>query len=183
MVCVLRHLTLFSLTFISPFLMAAPEAFAPTAVDTFEVKTLPAGMLLEAEGTGDYFRANNGLFGRLFRYLSGHDIAMTTPVEARIEPAAMYFWVAPAEQAKARGDKDGVRVITRPAQTVASLGARGGYSRENFNATRERLLAWIETQSDLKAIGPAYAVFWHGPFVPWFAKRYEVHVPIARTQP
>lgn len=162
--------------------MAAPAAFTPTAVDTFEVKTLPAGMLLEAEGTGDYFRAGNGLFGRLFRYLSGHDIAMTTPVEARIEPAAMYFWVAPAEQAKAQGDQEGVRVITRPAQIVAALGARGGYSRENFIAARDRLLAWLETQSEFQATGPARAVFWHGPFVPWFAKRFEVHVPVIRSQ-
>ena len=180
---VIRHLALLSLFSIAPILMAAPAAFAPTAVDTFEIKTLPAGMLLEAEGTGDYFRADNGLFGRLFRYLSGHDIAMTTPVEARIEPAAMYFWVAPAEQAKTRGDQDGVRVITRPEQSVASLGARGGYSRENFVATRDRLQAWLATQTEFRATGPAYAVFWHGPFVPWFAKRYEVHVPLARTQP
>lgn len=179
----IRHLTLLSLIFFSPFRMAAQTAYAPTAVDTFEVKTLPAGMLLAAEGTGDYFRANNGLFGRLFRYLSGHDIAMTTPVEARIEPAAMYFWVAPAEESKARGDKDGVRVITRPAQTVASLGALGGYSQENFNRTRDRLLAWLETQPELKTDGPAAAIFWHSPFVPWFAKRFEVHVPVAKRLP
>ena len=40
------------------------------------------------------------------------------------------------------------------------------------------LLAWLGDQPGLEVAGAAYAVFWHGPFTPWFAKRYEVHVPV-----
>ena len=46
----------------------------------------------------------------------------------------------------------------------------------------DTLLAWIASQADIEAAGDAYAVFWHGPFTPWFAKRSEVHVPI-RSKP
>lgn len=60
--------------------MAAQQAFPPTAFGVCELKTLPAGMLLKSEGSGDYFTEANGLFRPLFNYISSHNIAMTTPV-------------------------------------------------------------------------------------------------------
>lgn len=158
--------------------MATEQAFPPTASGVSEVKTLPAGVLLRSSGQGNYFDQSNRLFGPLFRYISRHDIAMTTPVEARIDDAAMYFWVAASQEAKVAGS-DGAVVVERvPERRVASRGGRGSYSRENYEKTRDELLAWLKGQAGLEAAGAPYAVFWHGPFTPWFAKRYEVHVPV-----
>ncbi len=169
---------LLSLAFLPTLAMAAAEAFPPTAPGTIEIKTLPAGVLLKSSGRGNYFAESNNLFGPLFRYISRHDIAMTTPVEAKIDEAAMFFWVAPSERAKVAGNEAGVEVLELPERRVAAAGASGSYSAKNFAATREKLLAWLEQNPDWRADGEPYAVYWHGPFTPWFAKRSEVHVPV-----
>lgn len=158
--------------------MAAPQAFPPTDAGVSELKTLPAGVLLKAQGKGNYFEQSNGLFRPLFNYISSHEIAMTTPVEAQIENAAMYFWVAASERAKVAGSSGGVEVVEIPERRVASRGARGGYSAENFAETRDELLDWLRSQSDVVPAGAPYAVYWHGPFMPGFMKRFEVHVPV-----
>lgn len=158
--------------------MAVEEAFPPTAPGAIEIKTLPAGVLLKSSGRGNYFEQSNNLFGPLFRYISRHDIAMTTPVEAKIEDAAMYFWVAPSQVDKVAGSKDGVEVLSLPERRVASAGASGSYSAKRFEETRARLLAWLEANPEWRADGEPYAVYWHGPFTPWFAKRSEVHVSV-----
>jgi hypothetical protein len=158
--------------------MATEQAFPPTAPGVAELKTLPAGVLLKSAGRGDYFKGSNDLFMPLFRYISRHDIAMTTPVEARVDDAAMYFWVAESQRAKVAGNEGAVEVQSFPERRVASLGARGSYSRENFEKTRAQLATGLARQATVEAAGEPYAVFWHGPFTPWFAKRYEVHVPV-----
>ena len=69
-------------------------------------------------------------------------------------------------------------MIEIPERTVASLGSKGSYSKANFEKAKARLLTWLESQEDLQAIGEPYAVYWHGPFTPWFMKRFEVHLPV-----
>ena len=174
----MRYLLLCFALIFYPALMTAENAFSPSAPGVVEVKTLPAGVLLKSTGQGSYFDESNGLFRPLFRYISSHDIAMTTPVETTIDNAAMFFWVAPSEEAKVNGDAEGVEVIRVAERQVASLGARGGYSKSNFEKTRDELLAWLQEQPEIVATGEAYAVYWNGPFTPWFIKRYEVHIPV-----
>lgn len=159
-------------------LMAAEQAFPPSPVGTPELRTLPAGVLLKSSAPGSYFEQSNRLFRPLFNYISKHDIAMTTPVEAQIDGAAMYFWVAESQRGKVAGNSANVEVIEVPERHVASLGAKGGYSRENFEKTRDALLAWLATRQDVVASGPPYAVYWSPPFLPGFLKRYEVHIPV-----
>ncbi len=149
-------------------LMAAAEAFPPTEPGTSEIKTLPAGMLLKSEAPGNYFNNGGQLFRPLFRYISDHNIAMTTPVEAQIEDAAMLFWVAPSEVEKVAGSKNGVEVIDIPERTVAVRGAKGGYNEDNYEETRRELENWLSTQAAWRATGEAYGVYWNGPFTPWF---------------
>jgi hypothetical protein len=108
--------------------MAAAQAFPPTAPGVNELKTLPAGTLLKAARTGNYFAESGGLFRPLFNYISSRDIKMTVPVEAQIDEAAMYFWVAPDEVPKVTGPAGGVEVIRMPARQVAARGDRGGYA-------------------------------------------------------
>lgn len=177
---------LFLVALLLPFAaMAAPEAFPPTAPGVNEVKTLPAGLLLRSEvpaGQGDatYFDNSGDLFRPLFRYIDARDIAMTTPVEGRVAPGQMFFWVAESERGKVDGAAPGVAVIDMPERLVASRGGRGSYSEENFAEARDALLAWIAMQPDLEVAGEPYPVYWDGPFTLWFARRYEVHVPVRR---
>jgi hypothetical protein len=173
-----RRFALLLLVLPTTFVMATEQAFPPTAAGVSEVKTLPAGVLLKSSGAGNYFERSNDLFRPLFRYISKHEIAMTTPVEARIDDAAMYFWVAASQEAKVAGNEGAVVVERIGQRTVASRGARGSYSAENFARTRSELVAWLATRPDLVVAGEPYGVFWHGPFTPWFAKRYEVHIPV-----
>lgn len=162
-------------------LMAADPAFPPTAPETNEIKTLPAGMLLKSSASGSYFNHSDELFGPLFRYISDHDIAMTTPVEATIDDAAMMFWVAPGEMAKVTGSQKDVDVLTVPQRTVASRGGKGGYNEANYQKTRDALAAWLETQTEWRTAGEPSGVYWNGPFTPWFLKTYEVHIPVERV--
>lgn len=164
--------------------MAYEQAFAPTKSGETEVKVLPAGVLLRKSGQGNYFDQADGLFMPLFRYIQRHKIAMTVPVEARIESAEMFFWVAESELAKVGGNEDGVMVERLPERRVASLATRGSYSRKNFETARARLIAWVRAQPQLEITGEAYAVYWNGPFTPWFMRRSEVHVPVrAKSAP
>ena len=163
--------------------LSAQEAFPPTPAGTTEIKTLPAGVLLKSAGRGNYFDGADNLFGPLFRYISKHNIAMTTPVEARIDDAAMFFWVAESERTKVAGNEAGVEVINIPERRVASHGARGGYSRANFEKARATLLAWLAAQSAVEAAGEPYGVYWNAPYVPFFLKRFEVHIPVRPRQP
>lgn len=165
----------------SPILMAAEEAFPPTHPGTFEIKTLPAGILLKSTAPGNYFDNGGKLFGPLFRYISSHDIAMTTPVEAVIDDAAMLFWVAPSEVEKVRGSTTNVEVLEIPERTVAARGTKGSYSQTNFDEAREALEAWLAEESDWRAAGKPYGVYWNGPFTPWFMKTAEVHIPVERV--
>jgi len=158
--------------------MAYNQAFPPTPPDATELKTLPAGTQAKATANGSYFEQSGRLFRPLFNYISTNDIQMTVPVEARIEDAAMSFWVDPADLTKVRPPGKGVEIVTLPERQVAAQGYRGGYSRENFEKVRTRLLAWVESRTDVEAAGPAYAVYWNGPFTPWFIKHFEVHVPV-----
>jgi hypothetical protein len=71
-------------------------------------------------------------------------------------------------------------VVEVQERLVVSLGARGGYSEKNFVEVRDKLQDWLSIQPQLEATGPAYGVFWNGPFLPGFLKRFEVHVPVRR---
>lgn len=160
---------------------AYEQAFPRTEAGVIELKTLPAGRLLEAKGSGNYFSQSGDLFQPLFRYISRHDIAMTTPVEAQIEPGTMYFWVSPSQVEKAQPDSSAVRIIDVPERRVAAIGARGGYSQANFEGAKDLLLQWISEQEGLRVEGPPFAVYWNGPFTPWFMKHFEVQVRVVES--
>lgn len=157
---------------------AYENAFPRTAVGTIEIKTIPAARLLAAKAEGNYFELQNSLFSPLFRYIQANDIAMTTPVEAAIEPATMYFYVGSDYDGLELKNTDQVEVISLPARTVASIGVRGGYSAKNFAEAQAKLQAWLAQQTEWQADGPARAIYWNGPFTLGMLKQSEVHIPI-----
>ena len=152
--------------------------FEKVEVDDFSIRDLPPARLLVARETGDYFERANKLFKSLFQYIRDNDIKMTTPVEAGLSGAEMRFYVGP-DVRESLPTTDKVQVINVPARKVAALGARGGYSEANVAAAVTRLRSWVESQAAWVPSGDAYAVFWNGPFTPWFMKRFEVHLPVS----
>ena len=174
-----RMITISAITFIAATTASmASEAFEKTPSGEIEIKELPAGRLLESQSERDYFDESNGLFRPLFSYIQKNDISMTTPVEAQIAPGKMYFWVAEDQKEKARIGNANVSIIDVQVRKVAAVGARGSYSRSNYEEAKAKLLKWIESNDAIQPISEPYAVYWNGPFTPWFVKTFEVHVQI-----
>ena len=73
-----------------------------------------------------------------------HDLSMTTPVEAEIEPGKMRFFVGEKDAAKKRPNTGKVEVINLDPITVVAIGIRGSYNSENFQKHEKLLLEWID---------------------------------------
>lgn len=171
-------------TVVPSFLRGTEEAYPRTPMGSIETKTLPAARLMVAESPKGYFESGNGLFMKLFRYIDGNQIPMTAPVEARLQPGVMIFYMD-AGSAK-RTDLQAtpqVKLAETPARLVASIGVRGSYSRENFDEALAKLKAWLATRPDLTSPGEPYAVYWNSPFVPGIFKHSEVHIPVTAKTP
>ncbi|MBT7405481.1 MAG: hypothetical protein HN754_05160 [Opitutae bacterium] len=149
-----------------------------TPVGEIKVLNLPQRTALEASSSTSYFSENNGLFRKLFRYISSHDISMTTPVEADITPGKMRFFVGEDDLGKKFKTTKDVSVKVLPSMKVVSIGIRGSYSQERFTENRKKLTAWLASNKKFEQSGEAYGVYWNGPFVPGVFKRSEVHIPI-----
>ena len=159
---------------------AYEQAFPKTTVETIEVKVLPPATLFASTSDAHYIERNNSLFRPLFRYIQAHDIAMTTPVEAEMQPGVMYFYIGGDASERELPETDEVDVVQLPERKVLSIGIRGSYNAKNFAKGEARLREWLAGQSDYIAAGPARAVYWNGPFTLGLLKRSEVHIPIHR---
>lgn len=157
---------------------AYEKAFSSTKPGKIEVKTIPERTLIVAQNKGSYFDENNRLFGELFNYIKDNDVSMTVPVKADIDPGRMYFYVGTKDLEKELKDTESVKVMIVPECTVMSIGVRGGYSEKNFKQASAKLFDHLAASKDWIRTGDAYAIYWNGPFVPSFMKRFEVHVPI-----
>lgn len=154
------------------------KAFESTKAGSVEIKTIPERTLIVSEHDDGYFAEKNDLFMNLFRYIKDNDVSMTVPVKAELAPGKMYFYIGNEDLTKDLNDTDHVQVITEPSRTVMSLGVRGGYSEKNFEKARGKLFDELAKSHRWRKTGPAYAIYWNGPYVPAFMKRFEVHVPI-----
>ena len=154
------------------------EVQPKTPVGKIVVLDLPPRTALETTSGEPYFSSSDGMFRRLFGYIQKNNIKMTTPVEVDINPGKMRFFVGSKDtQRKGVGDQN-VNVTNLKARKVLSIGVRGGYTEGNFITNKKKLLKWLRNNSDYKAAGKAYAVYWNGPFMPGFLKRSEIHIPI-----
>ena len=125
--------------------MASMEAwYSATEPGVVEVKAIPAAKRQVAAST---IAGDDSMFGRLFRYISRHDVKMTVPVEAPIGRNEMRF----------------------------HAGSRGSYSWSNIQAAEHKLNDWLTKNPRYLPAGETYSVFWNGPYVPGIGKRFEVH--------
>ena len=158
--------------------MAYETMFEQTPVGEIKIVELPERIALEAKSNGPYFQSDNGLFRKLFRYISTNDVAMTTPVEADIDPGKMRFFVGAKDQGKDISSTEDVEVRKIAPQKVLAIGVRGSYSKKKFMDNKQKLIQWLDKEKKYEVAGEAYAVYWDGPFVLGFFKRSEVHIPI-----
>lgn len=156
------------------------QTYPRTPVGTVEVKVLPASKAIAATADGSYFESGGGVFMKLFRYIDRNKIAMTVPVEVDVDSNEMRFFVAERDVTKAAEATDDVTPSEFRERTILSVGLRGSYSEKRFNAGVEALRDWIEAQDEWEEAGAPTAVYWHGPYIPGWFKRSEVHLPIAR---
>ena len=162
--------------------MGAGRVFEPTQAGMVEIKLLPAGRLLVSQSDQSYFSKSNGLFMPLFRYIQRHGISMTAPVEAKIDPGKMYFWVAEDQVNRAKADWNGVKVVDVLERKVVSLGVKGAYNSSNYEQAKDKLLEWIAKRPEVIVKGEPYGVFWDGPMTPWFMKSFEIHVEVDASE-
>ena len=165
------------------FAQAYEAAYPMTAAGFCEIKALPAGTILRTSSQKAYFDGNNGLFMRLFRTINENKVPMTVPVEAKMKPGTMIFYLDPGSVP--RQDLKLPKGVARqnvPERTVASIGIRGEYSRESYEKNLEKLREWIKTQGNVQVAGEPYAVYWNSPFTLPFLKRSEIHLPVQKTK-
>jgi DNA gyrase inhibitor GyrI len=160
--------------------MAYEQAFEKTPVGEIEVRVLPPARLLVSEMRGKYFDRSGTLFNRLFDYIKQNRVSMTVPVEGDVDQAAMRFHLG-SDAPLALDETDLVRIEIVPERRVASIGGKGSYKKDNVNQARARLEDWLNAQEAWVPAGDPYAVYWNGPFTPWFMKRFEVHIPVERV--
>lgn len=172
------RLAFFAITLTGATTMAYESIYPRTPVGTLEFKTLPARTTLIASAPGDAFKDRGAAFRQLFAYIKENKVAMSVPIEASASTNEMLFLVGGERAPLALTSGKGVAVRTLPAGTVASLGLRGGYTRENYEKGVARLKTWLEAQPEKQACGEPYVVYWNSPFMPAFLRKAEIHIPV-----
>lgn len=178
--------------------MAAPlpQGFPqPTAPGAIEIKTYPTYRGAAVRQSGDLAAATQLAFGPLFQHISSNDIGMTAPVEARY-PAALLTETGSSRQGEAEVSflyenpsvnpsrvAPNIAVVDTPPMTVVSLGQKGSYDYDTFEAGIARLRQWLAEHPEYEVIGPPRRLLYDGPFVPPPFKRSEIQVPISPVNP
>ena len=174
---------------------------------SFELRQYTAYVVAETRVEADFEDAGSIAFQRLFRYISGNNvaqqkIAMTAPVTQsssapRGEKIAM---TAPVSQvadgraflvaftlpstvtlATAPKPRDPtVRIRDVPPQLIACWRYSGRWTAANYRESETRLREGIKARG-LVASGDAILARYNPPFTPWFMRRNEVLIPV--TQP
>ena len=167
---------------------------------SFELREYPTYVVAETRVEAGFATAGNVAFQRLFRYISGKNvaqqkIAMTAPVtQSGGEKIAM---TAPVSQV-ADGDAyriaftlpatyslqtapkpldPTVQIRELPAQVVACWRYTGRWTESNYRDNEKLLLEQIAKRG-LVIRGEPVLARYNPPFTPWFMRRNEVLIPV-----
>ena len=169
--------------------------------ESFELRQYEPHLVAETVVDGNFDKAGNEGFRRLFKYISGENqnkrsIAMTAPVsqDAGSEKMAM---TAPVSQERTDGrwrvafvmpseytmdtlpqpvdPKVSLRQV--PARRMAAITYSGTWSRERYEKHRALLEAFIQKHK-LSPLGEPVLARYNSPFTLWFLRRNEVLVPV-----
>jgi len=180
--CLLKSLTptpLLVMTLLTGGTTMATESIYPrTPVGTLEIKTLPARTALVAKAQGDPFDDQGAAFQKLFGYIQEEEVAMSVPVSTSVSTNEMLFYVGTNSATRALPSTNEVTVKKLPALTVASIGLSGSYSRKNYEDGLAKLNTWLAGKREWQTNSEPYMVYWNSPFVPWFLRKSEIHIPV-----
>ena len=169
----------------------------------FELRQYQPHIVAETLVEGDFQEVGNEGFRRLYDYISGMNrkqqaIPMTAPVsqEASSEKIPM---TTPVNQEQVGGkwritflmpsqytletlpkpSDPRVQLTKVPELLMAALSYSGTWSRGRYEEKEKRLKELIRQQG-LKIVGEPVFARYNLPFMPWFLRRNEVLIPVAR---
>jgi hypothetical protein len=171
---------------------------------SFELREYSSYVVAETRVEADFEDAGGIAFQRLFRYISGNnvaqrEIAMTAPVtQSRGEKISMTSPVSqvadgtayvvaftlPSAYTLSTAPKPldaTVQIRDVPAQLVACLRYSGRWTTDNYRE-HEALLRDRIAARGLVVRGAPVLARYNPPFTPWFMRRNEVLIPVA-TRP
>ena len=169
----------------------------------FEIREYAEHIVAETIVEKGFEEAGDTAFKRLFGYISGDNeskrkIAMTAPVSQQT-PGEKIAMTAPVSQRPADSDwavsfmmpssysfdtlpvpsDPQVKIRTVPAHIAGAVQYSGFWSEDNYLENKSRLEAWIEEKKLIKD-GSAVWARYNPPFTPWFMRRNEILIPLAR---
>ncbi|HEY5646896.1 MAG TPA: heme-binding protein [Pseudomonadales bacterium] len=164
--------------------------------DDVEVREYVSFVVARVSVQADFEEAGTRAFRPLFNYIDGNndagtEIAMTAPVlqgpHAAVDTAAERWDVAfvmpeGATSAGLPAPEDG-KVSLTPTNlgTVAVMRYSGRWNEARF-AAHEQQLRQALAVTDYAICGPALWARYDPPFMPWFLRRNEVMLPVARGE-
>src|SRR5512137_1778525 len=168
--------------------------------EPFEVRDYQGYVVAETFVDGAFDAVGNEGFQRLFRYISGENraaekITMTAPVEQEAVSAKIAM-TAPVEQQRAgarwriafvlpgsytlttapRPTDDRVVLAEAPPRRMAVVRYRGTWSEARYDEELAMLRKFIGERG-LSAVGEPVFARYDPPFMPWFLRRNEIHIP------
>jgi hypothetical protein len=171
----------------------------------FEVRKYDPHVLAETLVDGDFAKAGNKAFNKLFDYISGNNlsrqkIAMTAPVAQEAESEKIDM-TSPVGQQQVNGSwavsfmmpatysletlpqpKDPEVTLRQvPPRHIAAVRYSGFWSEKAYTRNQQELGAWID-KNGFRVIGEPIWARYNPPFMPWFLRRNEVLVPIEMPQ-
>lgn len=173
---------------------------------SFELRRYAPYSVVETAVRGEFDAARDAAFRRLFAYITGSNrgqqkiemtipvvtestsqkIEMTAPVliASANEGATLMQFVLPSRlSARTAPEPTDPQVKVREVgeQWIAARTFSGRASEVNYRENEAALLAAMREAGVTPLGEPRFAVY-NGPFTPWFLRRNEVLVPVARMQ-
>jgi len=167
----------------------------------YELRQYEPHIVAETMVAGDFDKAGNEGFRRLFKYISGENqkkqsIAMTAPVSQDAGPEKITM-TAPVSQEQTGGQwriafvmpsEYTMDTLPQPldpkvllkqvtARRMAAITYSGSWSRERYEKHRALLETFIR-QRKWDPIGEPVLARYNSPFTIWFLRRNEVLVPV-----
>ena len=182
-----------------------PEYEVIRSTETYELRQYEPYIVAEVDVSGSFRGAGNKAFRILAGYIfgdnrpqtkmnmtvpvestaAGQKMNMTVPVESRTSDAgndSTYTYAFVMERAYTmdnlpKPEDDRIRLVERPARTMAVLRYSGTWGNSKFEKKTDELLAALQ-EDGVDVIGEPIFARYNGPLTPWFLRRNEVMVEI-----
>lgn len=162
---------------ISSGLTPLPEDFpSPSQEGAIEIKQYPAYNAITVPMSGNSHRGLTPSLG-----MSSNDIhPVATPEGEPFEEAVSVLFIYFNHDIVPQEIRRGMSVGYMPPMTVVSIGTRGSYNFETYQANIQRLNAWLMEHPEYTIVGEPLRIIYDydDPFWPDHLLRSDVEIPI-----